>query len=70
MFIFIDSLEKKVQLKDLVLLTMNVVKMYHPDLSLSNSQNIDRVTVFISAAPTAHPTTAKIARPLIQKSPY
>lgn len=54
----------------LVLLTMNMVKIYRQDHDLSDSQNMNRVTVFISAASTAHRTKAKTASPLIQKSPH
>ena len=53
-----------------MLLTINMVKVYRLDPGLSNSQNIDRMTVFISSASTAHPTKAKVASPLIQKSPH
>ena len=45
-----------------------MVKICHPDHGLSDSQNTDRVTMLISSASTAHPTKAKIASPLIQKS--
>ena len=71
MFIFIDLLFLLFfQLKVLVLLTMNMVKIHRQDHDLSNSQNMDRVTVFISAASTPHPIKAQTASPLIQKSPH